>query len=159
MGQSSKTLFPGLLLIVIGIIFLLPNVTDLRGRDLWPLLVLGTGVVFYAVFLKDRSNYGLLMPATILTIIGCMFLYCTIEGWHMMSQLWPLFIIAPGLGFALMYFFGKKEKGLLIPGGILLAIGFVFLIGFGEFDYLLPVILIVAGCLLIFKEKLRGKVN
>jgi hypothetical protein len=75
----------------------------LRGRDLWPVFVLGPGVALYIGFLRDRSSYGLLMPATVLTVVGLMFFYCIFEGWFMMRTIWPFFIIAPGLGFLLMY--------------------------------------------------------
>ena len=156
MSSPKKSLFPGLALIVLGIVFLLPNFTSLRPHDLWPTFVLGTGIFFLISYLSDRSNYGLLMPATILTVIGLMFFYCVFEGWYMMRYIWPLFIVGPGLGFLLMYQFGKKEKGLLIPGGILTGIGALFLIGFSDSEYLLPVILIGIGIVLLFQTRGRG---
>ena len=156
MSSPKKSLFPGIALIVLGIVFLLPNFTDLRARDLWPAFVLGPGIFFYVSYFADRSNYGLLMPATILTVIGVMFFYCIFEGWYMMRYIWPLFIVGPGLGFLLMHQFGKKEKGLLIPGGILTGVGVLFLIGSGASEYLLPVILIGVGILLLFQTRGRG---
>ncbi len=62
-----------------------------------------------------------------------------------MRTLWPFFILAPGLGFVLMYLLGPKEQGLLIPGGILLAVGAFFLFGRTNLDYLWPFLLIAAG--------------
>ena len=153
MASTKRPLLPGIILIVLGIVFLLPNVTDLRTRELWPIFVLGTGIVFFIAFLNDRSRYGLLMPASILTVIGLMFLYCVFEGWYMMQNIWPFFIIAPGLGFLLMYFFSKKEQGLLIPGGILSALGLFSLVGTTEYDYLWPILLIAAGIALLFDAK------
>ncbi len=155
MAPANRSLLPGIILIVLGIIFFLPNVTDLRGRELWPTFVLALGVVFYILFLADRARYGLLMPATILTVTGLMFFYCVFEGWYMMRDIWPLFIVAPGLGFLLMYFFGKKEQGLLIPGGILIAVGLFFLGGTTEYEYLWPIILIAIGIALLINAK-RG---
>jgi hypothetical protein len=153
MASTKRPLLPGIILIVLGIIFLLPNVTNLRTRELWPIFVLGTGIVFFIAFLYDRPRYGLLMPASILTIVGLMFFYCVFEGWYMMQNIWPFFIIAPGLGFLLMYFFGKKELGLLIPGGILSALGLFFLVGTTEYEYLWPILLIAAGIALLFNAK------
>ncbi len=155
MAPTNRSLLPGIILIVLGIIFFLPNVTDLRGRELWPTFVLALGVVFYILFLADRARYGLLMPATILTVTGLMFFYCVFEGWYMMRDIWPLFIVAPGLGFLLMYFFGKKEQGLLIPGGILIAVGLFFLGGTTEYEYLWPIVLIAVGIALLFNAKRR----
>ena len=155
MAPTNRSLLPGIILIVLGIIFFLPTVTDLRGRELWPTFVLALGVVFYVLFLADRVRYGLLMPATILTVTGLMFFYCVFEGWYMMRAIWPLFIVAPGLGFLLMYFFGKKEQGLLIPGGILIAVGLFFLGGTTEYEYLWPIVLIAVGIALLFNAKRR----
>ncbi len=155
MAPTNRSLLPGIILIVLGIIFFLPNVTDLRGRELWPTFVLALGVVFYILFLADRARYGLLMPATILTVTGLMFFYCVFEGWYMMRDIWPLFIVAPGLGFLLMYFFGKKEQGLLIPGGILISVGLFFLGGTTEYEYLWPIVLIAVGIALLFNAKRR----
>jgi hypothetical protein len=84
-----------------------------------------------------------------------MFFYCVFEGWYMMRDIWPLFIVAPGFGFLLMYLFGKKEQGLLIPGGILTAVGLFFLVGTTEYDYLWPIVLIAVGIALLINAK-RG---
>ena len=155
MANVSKSLVPGIALILLGVIFLLPNFTDLDGRDLWPLLILGPGILFYILFFMDRANYGLLMPATILTVSGVLFFYCTVEGWHMMRTLWPFFMIAPGVAFLLMYIWGKKEGAFLIPGIILCVAGFIFLLGATEYNYLWPVVLIVIGVILLLTRK-RG---
>ena len=156
MTSPRQSLFPGIALIVLGLIFLLPNFTEVRTRDLWPAFVLGAGLFFFANYFADRTNYGLLMPATVLTVIGSMFFYCVFEGWYNMRSIWPLFIIGPGLGFLLMYRFGKRETGLLIPGGILTGIGTIFLAGFSDSEYLLPAILIGIGALMLFRTKGDG---
>lgn len=44
-----------------------------------------------------------------------------------MSRLWPIFLLIPGLGFEIGYFSSKKAPGVLVPGGILLTLGCVFL--------------------------------
>ena len=153
MTSSRKSLLQGIALIALGTLFLLSNFTELRARELWPLFVLSPGLYFFLVFLMDRTNYGVLMPATVLTVTGLLFFYCAFEGWYLMRMLWPLFIIGPGLGFLLMYILGKKEKGLLIPGAILSGIGGIFLLGFTESEYLWPVILIAIGVFLLLRSK------
>lgn len=42
------------------------------------------------------------------------------------SNLWPLFVIVPGLSFEIGYFSNKKDPGVLVPGGILTTIGLLF---------------------------------
>jgi hypothetical protein len=153
MASSQKSLLPGFILIALGILLLLPKFTDISMHHLWPLVVLGGGILFFVGFFINRSDYGLLMPGTILTVTGLVFLYCTFEGWYIMRDLWPFFLVAPGLGFALMYLFGKKEQGLLIPGGILLGLGALFLVGRTGFDYLLAVVFIIIGLLFLLTSR------
>jgi hypothetical protein len=114
--------------------------------------LVGPGLVFFGMYANDRANYGLLMPATILTVVGGMF-FAIVFGWTIMDALWPLFIMAPGLGLLMMYLLGKREKGLLIPAGILIGISLVFLIGTSNYEYLWPVVLIAIGVLLLLNAR------
>jgi len=157
MATPQRSFAPGIILIALGILFLLPRFFHVHLAQLWPFFILGGGIAFYIAFIADRSNYGLLMPGTILTVIGLLFFYCTVEGWYMMETLWPFFIIAPGLGFALMYLFGNKERGLLIPAGILLALGCFFLLARTEYDYLWPLVLIAFGVFLLVAPRQKPK--
>ncbi len=152
----NKSVATGIALIVIGVIFLLPNFTNLSLRELWPLLMLAPGVLFFLGFLADRKSYGLLMPGAILTTYGLLFLYCTLAGWYWMTDLWPLFLLGPGIGFILMYLYGKKEMALLIPGSILLLLGGIFLLSTTEYEYLWPLAIIIAGALLILKSRRKN---
>lgn len=43
-----------------------------------------------------------------------------------MSTFWPLFVLIPGLIFEFSFFTSGKNPGLLVPGGILTTIGFLF---------------------------------
>lgn len=156
MPPINKSVVPGITLIVLGIIFLLPNFTSLEARDLWPILILGPGILFYIMFFQDRTNYGLLMPATVLTASGLLFFYCVSEGWHMMRTLWPIMMIAPGAAFMLMYIWGKKENALLVPGIVLTLLGGLFLIAATDYDYLWPVALIVLGIVLLFGARRKN---
>ena len=115
--------------------------------------MLAPGVAFIVMFFRERTNYGLLMPGTILTVIGLLFFACTMNGWDQMQHLWPLFIMAPGLGFVMMYMFGKQERGLLIPAGILIGLGLIFLLEATESEYLWPIVLILAGLLFLVRWK------
>jgi hypothetical protein len=52
-----------------------------------------------------------------------------------------------------MYYFGKKETGLLIPGSILTALGAIFLLLTTDYSYLWPATIIVVGIILILKSR------
>ncbi len=157
---STRSPLPGIILVVLGVLFLIANFSNVHLDSLWPVFVLGPGIAFIVMFFRERNNYGLLMPGSILTVIGLLFFACTLNGWNEMEHLWPLFIMAPGLGFVMMYLFGKHERGLLIPAVILIGLGLVFLLEATESEYLWPIVLIVAGILFLVrwkKEPSRGE--
>ncbi len=150
---STRSQLPGIILIVLGVLFLIANFSDVRLDTLWPIFVLAPGVGFIVMFFRDRKDYGILMPGTILTIIGLLFFACTLNGWQEMEHLWPLFIMAPGIGFIMMYLFGKRERGMLIPAGILTGLGLIFLFEANRSEYLWPIILILVGVLFLVSWK------
>ncbi len=150
MTTVRRSFFPGILLIGLGLILLLPKITDYRIHDLWALIVLLTGLAFLAGFLADRSRTGFLIPAGVLTTIGALFFYCSIEGWWHMRTLWPIFIAAPGVGFLLQFLFGRREQGVLETALILLGTAVTFLAFLSEGGLVFPLLLIAMGALFLF---------
>jgi hypothetical protein len=144
----------GIVLVIIGVLLLIINFTPLTLARIWPGFIVLPGLIFFAQFIQDRSQYGLLMPFAILTTVGGIFFYCTIFGWHMMSSLWPFFIAAPGFGFLLMYFLGKREPGLLIPATILIAVAAVLSMVISGPGLLWAILLIGSGLFILLT---RGK--
>jgi hypothetical protein len=59
--------------------------------------------------------------------------------------------MAPGVGFIMMYLLGEQEVGLLVPGGILLAVGILFLSANDWAWKWWPVVLIVVGALILLR--------
>jgi len=149
----NKSTVTGIALITIGAVFLLPNFTNLSLLELWPVLMLGPGILFFVSYFYDKKSYGLLMPGSILTVYGLLFFICAIFGWHWLQQLYPLYLIGPGIGFFLMYSLGRKEVGLLIPGAVLTALGVILLLNTTDFGEFWPVVIILAGVLLIVKSR------
>ena len=158
MAVDKRAVGLGSFLIVVGCLFLAVNVFRYSWNHVWPLFLIAGGAGFFLFYFADRRNYGVLMPAALLSLYGSLFLFCTLNGWHYMSELWPTFILGPGLGLFLMFIGGSRETGLLIPAAILTATSLVFFFVFGPFrmyrDYW-PVILIIAGIFLILTH--RGK--
>ncbi len=142
---------PGIILIILGILLLVGNLGYFSLFEFWPLLIVLAGVLFFIQWISDRENYGLLLPATIMIITGLLFLYCELYGWYHMKDLWPIFIMAPGAGFIFMYLLGDQEAGLLIPGGILLTVGIVFLSANEWVWRWWPAVLIVVGVLILLR--------
>ena len=153
MATTRRTAIHGITLVILGVLFLVFNLSSLSLRDLWPVFFIALGLYFVILFAIDRKDYGVLMPASIFLVMGGMFQYCQIEGWWMMRILWPLFLIGPGVGFFLLYFFGKKESGLLIPAYILSGLGVLFFLIESEGWYLWPILLIAAGAILLLRRR------
>ncbi len=157
MGKGKRpSIVPGLLLIFIGLIILLSNfeALDLDWEVLWTYIIIILGVIFWIGFIFDRSKEGLIMPGTILLTVGIIFNVSARFGWTEMDHLWPFFILAPAFGFYAMYIFGKRERGLLIPAGILTLVGLVFLMqSYRYIKYIWPIAMIAVGMLLLIRPR------
>lgn len=156
MGDGRKrSIVPGLILIVIGILFILINfgALSMRAGVIWTYLIIIIGVVFWINFLFDRSNPGVLMPGTVLLTVGIV-LNLGMRNDVSWEYLWPFFVLAPAFGFYAMYIFGKREKGLLFPAGVLTIIGVFFLLQALDFAIKLVfgIVLILVGVLLLLKH-------
>ena len=81
-----------------------------------------------------------------------------------MANLWPLFVLVPGLCFEATYFTTRKSPALLVPGGILTVIGLLFFFeiatGWRLAEYTWPVYIIAAAVglfqLYLFTGKPKG---
>lgn len=86
----------------------------------------------------DKRIFGFLLVAL---GIGVMFNGSVLIalGWRL---LWPLILIIPGLIFETAYFKTRQNPGLLVPGGVLLTLGTIFMLsgilGYGILGKLWP---------------------
>jgi len=165
MNRNSNIVI-GAVLIAMGILFLMANLGYLNfsWNYIWPLALLIPGVyMHFAFFTGIERNPGILVPGGILTTYGALFYANVFFGWHIMADLWPLFLIGVALGLFELYLFGKHEKGLLIPVGILGFIGLSALlrtyISFNLRNYIVPIILILIGLVIIAKRDNRKDNN
>lgn len=162
MTVDKRAVAFGMFLIMLGVVFLFINTADHAWERWWPLLPLTGGLAFFVFFVADRRNYGVLMPGAILSIYGILFLYCAHNGWHHISELWPTFILGPGVGLLLMYAAGSHDVGLLIPAAILIGLSSVFFIAFGPFRMYRrywPVLLIAAGIIILLAGRKPPQTN
>jgi hypothetical protein len=161
--MNSRSFIVGIILIAVGALLIADNLgwIWIRWEDfwefwyLWPWLMIIGGALFWIGWFKNRQEIGLLMPGTILLVYGLLFWYNVQYGWWHMgaSNLWAFFLIGPGLGFLIMYLLGKRDRGLLVPAGILIVLGVIFLTGWSNISLLWPIILIVIGIRLILKHR------
>ena len=84
--------------------------------------------------MKKYTNFW----GMILIIMGAMLLINKIYFFVDLNigNLWPLFVLLPGLAFEFGYFIEKKNPGLLVPGGLLTSLGLLFLFeAFSQWSY------------------------
>jgi hypothetical protein len=156
----------GLLLIMVGVVFLLANMLNWSIFDaLWPFFIIAVGGMFFAGMVAGGKPAGALaIPGSILVIVGLIFLGQNMfDRWESWTYVWTL--IAPtGVGIGLLIFSWWSDKpNLKRPGYILIAIGLTLFIVFGAFFEVLfgltgladtsmlfwPIVLIGAGALLL----------
>lgn len=125
----------GAVLLLLGIILLL-NQGETFGPGkifayFWPsLFVIPLGLFFHWLYfsMTGRKASGLLIPGGVLLTAG---LVCQIamllNNWEYM---WPGFLLAPAIGLFEFYWFGPRNKWLLIPINILTVLSVLFFIVF-----------------------------
>lgn len=153
--KDKKTLTFGVLLLILGLLFLLTNIRAFSLDKTWPILPLFIGIGFITAYASNRQKPDLLIPGTILIVISLLFLYCSLTDWSKMVQLWPIFLIAPAIGFYLVYFLGPKNKTLLMPATVLLLIGVAFFVLDTLLNKYWPIILILVGAGIVLNQYLH----
>ncbi len=151
----------GILLIVLGILFLGPTFGLFTLKVIWPAVLLLIGIGFVLTYAAAPKLVGLLMPASVLIISSIPFFICTFTGdWYRMAALWPMFIFSVSVGLFLMYFLGTKNKGLRSAALILLLFGVVSFLIFSYVRFIFPFLFLAAGLILVFiglSSKKKGK--
>lgn len=163
MKKSNNT--GGVLLIAIGIFILLGRYTDIslsRTIQFWPIIILLIGIVLEITYFGRRDNPGTLVPAGILMILGILFIFETTTNWSFSNYTWPIYLIAVAFGLFQLYWFGKRDNGLLVPISILLLISLsaymTFILGTSIFyifriKWIFPIILIISGGMILYRNR------
>ncbi|MFP4548237.1 MAG: hypothetical protein ACLFQM_08885 [Fidelibacterota bacterium] len=160
MAKKENKFVEGVSLILLGLAFLGIQQGLFDWDQVWPFALIIPGVVFFIAYFKDRSNYGVLMPGSVLLTIGIYFVFLIEYGWGYMEDYWPVFILGPGIGFWLMFFATGMKKDFWIPGTILITIAIIFFMQAWRFMEYWPVILILIGIYFLYsgvKSKNKGK--
>jgi len=165
MGRRGNSIV-GAVFIVLGALFLLKNLNlfSFSLSTFWPFFVIIPGLAFhYAYFSGSRNDPGLLVPGGILLVSGVTFQISELFGaWSIM---WPFIIMSVAVGLFELYVFGNREKGLLIPVGILGGLSIIFftrmslkwIFDITSRQFFIPAVLIVLGLIVIFKGSARKK--
>lgn len=171
MSRTGKVL--GGILIVLGAVILLTNFgfldpfrNILSIGKLWPsFFLILSGLLFHAGYFSGNGRHpGLLVPGGILLVLGIAFqINMLFGGWDI---IWPMYIFSVAFGLFELYIFGSRERGLLIPIGILTGLSTIFFISFSlrkllDFNtqpFALPLLLIGIGLIILLGGKRNKKV-
>lgn len=162
MNSQSKVL--GSILVIIGLLAILSQIFHIsifNINNLWFLFILVPGLCFEFAYFTTKREPGILVPGGILTTIGLLFCFEILTGWRFSAYTWPIYPLAVAIGLFQLYWFGGKEKALLIPVGILSTVAAAGLIGslLNQIFYwlnhslLIPIVLIIFGLFIIFRKK------
>ncbi|MHA7967042.1 hypothetical protein ACX93W_23275 [Paenibacillus sp. CAU 1782] len=121
----------GVLLLLLGVILLLNQGESFGPGKIfalfWPsLFVIPLGLFFHWLYfgMTGRNGAGLLIPGGLLLTVGFV---CQIamlfNNW---AYMWPGFVLAPAVGLLEFYWFGNRNKWLLIPINILTVLSLLF---------------------------------
>jgi len=112
------------------------------------------GLPFLVAYLFNRANWGLLIPAYVLLVIG---VFVPLEDLGVLDDnltvTYILFAIA--IPFFVVFIRNSKNWWALIPGGILAVIALSFLIAEASVEYIFAAALIVAGILIVVRQFTR----
>lgn len=155
----------GILLIAIGTVILLGRYIEIDLLFIfkfWPLIFLLCGSIFEISYFKNRNNPGILVPGGILIFLGILFSFEVLTKWNYANYTWPIYLLAVAFGLFQLYWFDRRDPGLLIPIGILSIIAIssysTLLLGKSifyilRFRWLFPVALILIGIWILYKNK------
>jgi len=157
--RGKKPIVAGLTLIALGIAFSLNNI--FHFGFLWQLILIFVGGAFlYHAIADNRRSVS--FPGFLLIFLGLIFLADDLMWlpWGL-NRDWPLFLIAVGASFVFSYLLQMDRKGLLIPGGILLVLGGIFMAAeyhywswhdVGDILEWWPILFLVFGLYMIFQK-------
>lgn len=152
----------GFIFIFIGILLILNKILALNFfyvNSYWPLFILIPGLILEASFFLTKKTPGTLVPGGILTILGLLFLFENFTNWTYSQYTWPIYPLALALGLFQLYYFGSKQKIILLPVAILASISIISfgsmlingIISYMDISLLIPIILIIIGAFVLFK--------
>ncbi len=151
----------GALVVLVGIIFLLNEIgLDIRLGDYWPLFLIIPGLFFLGIFYTKRNSpgiEGILIPGTILTLLGLFFIFQNKTDWQHNPRLSFVYTFIVALAFFAAHLMGDKKRGYLIPAWILIGVSAIIFFSTYTQNLILPIILIIVGLWLLFKPKKQKK--
>lgn len=137
-------LIPAYVLWAVAGLIALTTLNILRDELIATYVLAAVALPFLVAFLRDRSQWGLLIPACVLLAVGVMI--PLIEAGVLSELLIPAYVMfAIAIPFFAVYARDPRQWWPLIPGGIMAVIGLAFLVAEAAVQYVGPAVLVIAG--------------
>ena len=162
--EKRGSIIGGLILILVGLLFLLlqtsPEIAARFNLELqWPLVIVTVGLLFLVGAVLGTAS--LAVPGTIIIGLGGLFYYQNLSGnWASWAYAWALIPGFVGLGVILMGLLDREQRSAIRGGATLLLISLIlfavfggFLGGFGLLQTYWPVLLILAGIMILLGRR------
>ncbi|HET6380754.1 MAG TPA: hypothetical protein VFH63_06925 [candidate division Zixibacteria bacterium] len=165
-GLSTGVL--GIILIGVGLLFLAGQLLDVDwGAIGWPVFIILPGLALVLLGLTTRSDAGLTVAGSIVTVVGLLLLYQNTTGhWESWAYVWAL--VAPGgSGIGMLLHGIRAGEPATARAGLwqvvtalgIAAVGFIFFEGIIGIsgnrlalpEWLLPAVIIVLGVLVLLR--------
>ena len=149
--SETWMLIPGYVLWAIAGLIALVTLNILRDEAIAFYVLSAVGLPFLVVFLRERANWWALIPAYVLFAVGLM--VALIGAGILNDLLIPSYVMfAIAIPFFVVYINNSRNWWALIPAGIMAAIGLSFLIAESAVQYVTPVILILVGAWILWRQ-------
>jgi hypothetical protein len=126
----------------------------LRKEAIATYVLAAIAIPFVVAFLRNKSLWGLLIPAYVLFAVGIMVGLIGL-GW-LYDLLIPVYIMfAIAIPFFIVYVRNPKNWWALIPGGIMGVIGFSFMLATPSVRYIVPIAMVLIGIWILFRQFIR----
>ncbi|MCP4420337.1 MAG: hypothetical protein GY805_27340 [Chloroflexi bacterium] len=128
----------------------------LQGELIAPFVLTTIALPFLVGYLRNREQWGLLIPAYVLLAVGVM--VWLIEREILNDLLIPAYVMfAVAIPFFVVYGRNSQQWWALIPGGIMTVIGLSFLIAEAAAGYIVPAVLILAGIWILVRQRTHSE--
>ena len=149
-------LIPAYVLWAVAGLIALVTLNVLRDESVATYVLAAIALPFLVAFLRDRSRWGLLIPAYVLLAVGLMIVLT--ERGVLSDLLIPSYVLfAIAIPFFVVYARDPKQWWPLIPGGIMAVVGLSFLIAEAAIEYVAAVAMILIGAWMLVRQFARAK--
>ncbi|MBN1561007.1 hypothetical protein JW998_12210 [candidate division KSB1 bacterium] len=130
MNKNYSSLTIGLIFILAGAGLLLDRMRlfDFGWKEIYPVIFLLIAVFSFINAFSGQRNSAFWGGA--FGALGVFFFLRNFEliPFYWFNEFWPLFLLAPGVGFITLFIFNPRDWGVLIPGVILGGLGLLFIL-------------------------------